>query len=120
MTHFVKTKNLPVSIEQIRSVWSTLGPTCAECKSRFYKPTESHLIKASQRSERCNVDFNGPLPSNNKNRYFLTVVEGFLLPHRVVMLALQLLSSHSALYFQFLGCQCMSILTEDNLSCLEN
>ena len=46
-------KNLP---EQIRSVVNSC-PTCAECKPRFYKPTESHLIKATQRFERLNVDF---------------------------------------------------------------
>ena len=52
-------------------------PICAECKPRFYKPTESHLIKATQPSERLNVDFKGPLPSNSKNRYFLTAVDEF-------------------------------------------
>ena len=76
MVHFVKTKNLPVSIQQIRSVVNSC-PICAECKPRFYKPTESHLIKATQPFERLNVDFKGPLPSNSKNRYFLTVVDEF-------------------------------------------
>ena len=73
MAHFVKTKNLPVSIEQIRSVVNSY-PTC---KLRFYRPTESHLIKATQPFERLNVDFKGTLPSNNKNHYFLTVVDEF-------------------------------------------
>ena len=76
MAHFVKTKNLPVSIEQIRSVVNSC-PICAECKPKFYKPTESHLIKATQPFERLNVDFKGPLPSNSKNHYFLTVVDEF-------------------------------------------
>ena len=76
MAHFVKTKNLPVSIEQIRSVVNSYL-TCAECKPRCYKPTESHLIKATQPFERLNADFTGPLPSNNTNRYFLTVVGEF-------------------------------------------
>ena len=76
MAHFVKMKNLPVSIEQIRNLVNSC-PICAECKPRFYKPTESHLIKATQPFERLNVDFKGPLPSNSKNRYFLTVVDEF-------------------------------------------
>ena len=76
MAHFVKTKNLPVTMEQIRSVVNSC-PTRAECEPRFYKPTESHFIKASQPFERLNVDFKGPLPSNNKNRYFLKVADEF-------------------------------------------
>ena len=63
MAHFVKTKNLRVSIEQIRSVVNSC-PTYAECKPRFYRPTESHLIKATQPFEILDVDFKSPLPSN--------------------------------------------------------
>lgn len=32
------------------------------------------LIKATQLFERINVDFKGPLPSNNGNKYFLNIV----------------------------------------------
>ena len=76
MVQFVKTKNLSVSIEQIRNVVNFF-PICAECKPRLYKPTESCLIIAFQPFERLNADFKGPLPSNSKDRYFLTVVDEF-------------------------------------------
>ena len=52
---------IPRSIEQIRSVVNSC-PICAECKPIFYKPTESHLIKATEPFETLNVDFKGPLP----------------------------------------------------------
>ena len=43
---------------------------CAECKPRFHKPDPAHF-------ERLNVDFKGPLASNNNNRYFLTVIDEY-------------------------------------------
>ena len=74
MAHYVKVKTLPVSIDQIRQVVNSC-PTCAKCKLKFYTPTESHLITATQPFKRHNVDFKGPLLCNRKNRYFLTVID---------------------------------------------
>ena len=48
---------------------------CCECKPRYHRPAKSHLIKATQPFERLNIDFKGPLPSNNKNVYFLNIIE---------------------------------------------
>ena len=66
MSHFVRARNLPYSVEEIRAMTNTCR-ICCECKPRFYRPGASHLIKATQAFERLNVDFKGPLPSNNKN-----------------------------------------------------
>ena len=76
MYHFVKSKNLPYSVEDVRRMSSSCK-VCAECKPRFYRPENSHLIKATQPFERLNVDFKGPLPSTDKNVYFLTVVDEY-------------------------------------------
>ena len=50
---------------------------CAESKPKFYKANAGQLIKATMPFERLNVDFKRPLPSTNKNRYFLTVVDEY-------------------------------------------
>ncbi|KAK3716723.1 hypothetical protein QZH41_000928, partial [Actinostola sp. cb2023] len=52
-------------------------PVCCECKPKFHHPEETHLIKATQPFERINIDFKGPLPSTNKNRYFLNIIDEF-------------------------------------------
>ena len=76
MCHFVKTRNLPYSIDEIRKLNNTCRE-CAEVKPRYFKPEPARLIKSTQPFERLNLDFKGPLPSNNKNRYFLHVVDEF-------------------------------------------
>ena len=76
MLHFVKSKNLPYSVEDVRRLTSSCK-VCAECKPRFYQPENTHLIKATQPFERLGVDFKGPLPSTDKNLYFLTIVDEY-------------------------------------------
>ena len=76
MFHFVKSKNLAVSLEEVKAVTKSCR-VCAECKPRFYKTEHTPLIKATQPFERVSVDFKGPLPSVSKNRYFLTVVDEY-------------------------------------------
>ena len=76
MLHFVKSRNLPFSVEEVRTIVRTC-PICLECKPRFYKPDTSPLIKATKPMERLNVDYKGPLPSYNKNIYFLNVVDEY-------------------------------------------
>ena len=73
MFHFVKSRNLPYLMEDVKIMIRSCH-NCAECKPRFHKPDPAHLIKATQPFERLNVDFKGPLVSNNNNRYFLTVI----------------------------------------------
>ena len=76
MYHFVKTRNLPYSIEDVRRMTKACR-VCAEHKPQFYSPAQAHLIKATQPFERLNIDFKGPLKSNNQNVYFLNIIDEF-------------------------------------------
>ena len=76
MAHFIKLRNLPYSIDEIRRMCNACRE-CAEIKPRFYRPEPSKLIKATQPLERLNIDFKGPLPSTNQNRYFLDIVDEY-------------------------------------------
>lgn len=74
--HFVRSKNMPYSVEDVRQVVSSCRE-CAECKPRFFQPDKARLIKATQLFEQLNMDFKGPLPSTNKNQYFLNIVDEY-------------------------------------------
>ncbi|XP_048583013.1 uncharacterized protein LOC125561953 [Nematostella vectensis] len=76
LNHFVRTKNLPYSLEEIKSMTSKC-PVCCECKPQFHQPPKVPLIKATKPFERINIDFKGPLPSNNGNKFFLNVVDEY-------------------------------------------
>ena len=69
MAHFVKVRNLPFSLDEIRKVTNTCE-ICAECKPQYYHPESTHLIKAMQPFERLSMDFKGPIPSNNENNSY--------------------------------------------------
>ncbi|KFD63456.1 hypothetical protein M514_10596 [Trichuris suis] len=74
--HFVRSKNLPYSLDEIRQV--TRGcRVCAECKPSFYSPEKATLIKATQPFERLNLDFKGPLPGDSTSRFLLCVVDEY-------------------------------------------
>lgn len=75
MTHWVRAKNLPFSVEDIRKVINAC-PVCAELKPQYYSH-QGHLIKATYPFERLSVDFKGPLPSKTKNRYILTSIDEY-------------------------------------------
>ena len=76
MAHWVRSKNLPFSIEEIRRIVNAC-PTCSEIKPRFHKEVGT-LIKATKPFERLNVDFKGPLPqAPSGHRYLLTVVDEY-------------------------------------------
>ena len=77
MAYFVKVRNLPYSIEEVKRVCAA----CAVCdiwKLCFYTPEAGCLVKATQSMERLSIDFKGPLPSTSKNCYLLTVVDEYL------------------------------------------
>ena len=76
MNHFVRKKNLPYSISEIRQITSNCE-VCLELKPNFAQLEIGQLIKATQVFERLNLDFKGPLPSNSRNRYFLTVIDEY-------------------------------------------
>ena len=74
--HFVKARNLPFSIEDVRTMTRNC-PVCAECKPHFYRPDKVHLIKATRPFERLSIDFKGPLPSTDRHAYFLSIVDEY-------------------------------------------
>ena len=60
LNHFIRTKNLPYSLDEVKRVTSQCQ-TCAETKPRYHKPEKVPLIKATQPFERINIDFKSPL-----------------------------------------------------------
>ena len=76
LLHFVRTKNLPFSAEDVRKVCSTCQ-ICSELKPRFYRMEEQTLVKATKIFERINIDFKGPLPSSTPNKYILMIIDEY-------------------------------------------
>ena len=76
MYHFVKSRNLPYSLEDIRLSNKTCK-VCAETKPQFHSQAPAQLIKATQPFERVNMEFKGPLKSTNQNIYFLNIVDEY-------------------------------------------
>ena len=74
--HFVRSKNLPYSMEEVRQVARSCK-ICAECKPRFHNPPKTPFVKATRPFERLNLDFKGPLPSTDRNHYFLNIVDEY-------------------------------------------
>ena len=74
--HFIKTRNLPYSLDEVREMDNACR-ICARNKPRFPKSENSHIIKATQPFERLSVDFKGPLPSTNQNKYLLDIVDEY-------------------------------------------
>ena len=74
--HYVKSKNLPYSVEDVKNTCKTCT-ICQELKPRFYKPPDAHLIKATKPFERLSIDFMGPKPSCTQNKYILTVIDEY-------------------------------------------
>ena len=74
LTHFVRTKNLPFSVEDVKNVCRDCK-VCAEVKPRFFQKPQERLIKATKPWERLSIDFKGPL--QGKNNYMLVVVDEF-------------------------------------------
>ncbi|XP_046978653.1 uncharacterized protein LOC124544230 [Vanessa cardui] len=75
MMHWVRMKNLPYSVNDIKSLTQSCQ-ICAEIKPRFMK-CKGQLIKATAPFERLNIDFKGPLPSNTQNKYLLTIIDEY-------------------------------------------
>ena len=122
MFHFVKSWNLPYSIEDVR--WMTKAcRICAEHKPQFHLPVQAHMIKATQPFERLNVDFKGPLKSNNQNTFFPNIIDEyshfpFVFPCKDVgarMLVHVVSLDAYASFSQFMGCQHISTLTGGHL-----
>ena len=76
MYHFVKSRNLPYSVEEVKQMTANCS-VCCEIKPSFYKPKDNKLIKATEAFERISVDFKGPLPTVSRNRYLLTITDEY-------------------------------------------
>ena len=76
MMHFVRCRNLPYSVDDVRSMTAACPDECAELKPRYHT-SHGDLVKATRAFERINVDFKGPIPSGMGNRCMLTVVDEY-------------------------------------------
>ena len=75
MTHFVRTRNLPFSQDQIRNI-TDMCRSCSYLKPKFIRKDQGILIKALFPFQRLNIDFKGPPPVSSKgNRYLLTIID---------------------------------------------
>ena len=73
LNHFIKTKNLPYSLDNIKQVCKECK-ICQEVKPRYYSPNKVKLVKATQHFKRLSVDFKGPLPSK-VHPFLLTIID---------------------------------------------
>ena len=76
LSHYVRSKNLPFSMEDVKEVCSTCN-ICAELKPRFHRLNQGTLIKATKPFERISLDFKGPLPSSSRNVYLLVIIDEY-------------------------------------------
>ena len=76
LLHYIKTKNLPYSVEEVREVCRSCYD-CAVVKPRFYNAPPSHVVKATQPFERLSMDFIGPKQSVTRNKYLLVLVDEY-------------------------------------------
>ena len=74
LSHFVRSKNLPFSTEDVKKV-CTSCKICAELKPQFYRRPPERLIKSLRPWDRISIDFKGPL--SGKHKYLLIVVDKF-------------------------------------------
>ena len=77
LLHFIKARNLPFSLEQVKSV-TNYCPSCQYLKPSFMTSNKGTLIKAILPFQRLNIDFKGPLlPSPRGNKYLLTIIDEY-------------------------------------------
>lgn len=74
--HFVRMKNLPFSLSDVRQVISDCA-TCRRLKPQYIRPPEGTLVQAMKPFDRLSIDFKGPLPSSSHNRYLLIMVDEY-------------------------------------------
>ena len=74
LSHFVRSKNLPFSTEDIKKGCQACK-TCAELKLKFFSKAPEQLIKALHPWDRVSIDFKGPLEGRNK--YILFAIDEY-------------------------------------------
>ena len=76
LSHLVRSKNLPFTLDQVKIVNSSCK-SCALLKPRFIR-SQGTLIKATAPFQRLSLDFKGPLPiSKNGKQYLLTIIDEY-------------------------------------------
>ena len=68
MLHFVKSKNLSFSLDDIKSIVRACK-ACSKLKPQYAQTEPSHLIKATQPFKRLSLDFIGSSPNINQFKY---------------------------------------------------
>lgn len=77
MLHFVRSRNLPYSVEDVKAITSQCQ-TCAKWKPNYHQSNDVPLIRAMAPFDRLSVDFKGPIPkSTSSNTYILTVIDEY-------------------------------------------
>ena len=77
MLHFVRSKNLPFSTEEVKKVCSDCE-ICSELKPKLFKPpTTGQLIKSLHPMNCLSIAIKGALPSDTRNKFLLTIVNEF-------------------------------------------
>ena len=74
--HYIKIKNLPYSLEDVKKVCSQCV-ICSELKPTFFRPPAGKLVRAMKPFDRISVDFTGPKPSISKNKYLLVMINEY-------------------------------------------
>ena len=74
--HFGKVK-INHSLEKIENVTNSCRTLC-HCKPLSHNSDSAKLIEATQPFEHLNIDFKGPLPYTNNNKYFLWLLTNSL------------------------------------------
>ena len=76
LSHFVRSRNLPYTQENVRLVTSNCK-SCSYLKPRFIR-SQGTLISATAPFQKLSIDFKGPLPpSKNGNQYLLTMIDEY-------------------------------------------
>lgn len=76
--HFVRSRNLPYSVGDVRNFTSSY-PLCAEIKPQYYKNDSSHLIKATSTFKPIEYRFHRTTANSSRNKYLLVIVDEYLL-----------------------------------------
>ena len=76
MYHYVHSKNLSYSLDEVRKMTSSCK-ICAEVKPHFYKLPEMHIIKATRPMKQLSNNFKSPIRNLNHNNYMLTVIDEY-------------------------------------------
>jgi len=76
MLHFIRSRNLPYSVEDVRRITSDCS-ICRKVKPRYVVTRPATIIKALRPLDRISLDFKGPLVSQSQNKFLLVIVDEY-------------------------------------------